>query len=159
MAFRKITRKNQELSELDCIEILKREKRGVLSVVGDEGYPYGMPMNHFYNEADGALYFHCGKGGYRNEMLERCDKVSFCVCDEGINKDGGWALEIRSVIIFGRIEAVEEPEKIVGITRELSRKFTKDEEYIKKEIEGHAHRTILLKLTIENICGKRVIEA
>lgn len=159
MAFREMTRKNQELELSECVEILKREKRGVLSVIGDEGYPYGMPMNHFYNDEDGAIYFHCGKGGYRNDALKVCDKVSFCVYDEGVKKEGEWAFEVRSVIVFGRIEMVEEPEKIVKITRELSRKFTQDEEYIQKEIEGHAHRTVLLKLAVENICGKRVTEA
>ena len=47
--FREMLRKKQELSKEECIEILKKEKRGVLSVLGDEGYPYGMPINHYYD--------------------------------------------------------------------------------------------------------------
>ncbi len=62
MLFRELTRKKQQLSNEECIELLKAEKRSVLSVIGDDGYPYGMPMNHFYDENDGCIYFHCGKG-------------------------------------------------------------------------------------------------
>ena len=50
--FRELLRKNKQLSEADCIRILESETRGVLSVQGDDGYPYGMPMNHFYNPED-----------------------------------------------------------------------------------------------------------
>ena len=56
----------------------ENELRGVLSVLGDEGYPYGIPLDHWYLVADGKLYFHCAK-------------------------EGKWALNICSVIVFGRI--------------------------------------------------------
>ena len=46
--FREMMRKKQALSLEECKEILKTETRGVLSVMGENGYPYGMPMNHFY---------------------------------------------------------------------------------------------------------------
>ena len=42
--FRKMRRFKQELSKEECMEILKNEPRGVLSVLGDDGYPYGMPV-------------------------------------------------------------------------------------------------------------------
>ena len=56
--FRKMRRFKQELSKEECIEILKKEPRGVLSMQGEDGYPYGMPMTHWYNEEDGKIYFH-----------------------------------------------------------------------------------------------------
>ena len=42
--FRKMRRFKQELNETECKKILKNEVRGVLSVIGDDGYPYGLPM-------------------------------------------------------------------------------------------------------------------
>ena len=57
---RDISRKNKQLPKEECIELLTIEKRGVLSVNGDDGYPYAMPMNHYYNSEDGCIYFHCG---------------------------------------------------------------------------------------------------
>ncbi len=157
--FRELARKQKQLSHSDCVEVLKTETRGVLSVHGDDGYPYGMPMNHFYNEADGAIYFHCGKNGHRTDSLNRCDKVSFCTFDKGYRKDGEWALNVKSVIVFGRIEMIDDADIIADITAKLSRKFTSDEEYIAKEIKAFGAKTLLLKLVPEHICGKLVNES
>jgi len=143
----------------DCVQVLKKETRGVLSVLGDGGYPYGMPMNHWYEEEDGCVYFHGGNIGHRLEALKKDCKVSFCVYDQGYRKEGEWALNVKSVIIFGRIELIEDQETIKAITRKLSYKFTQDEAYIEDEIEKHAHRTVLMKLLPEHICGKLVEES
>ena len=86
--FREVARKKQSLEMSQIIKILNSEKRGVLSVQGDNGYPYGMPMNHFYNEEDGKIYFHCGAFGHRLDALKKHDKVSFCVFDQGYRNEG-----------------------------------------------------------------------
>ena len=157
--FRDLTRKHKQLPCDECIKLLTEEKRGILSVNGDDGYPYGMPMNHFYNSEDGCIYFHCGKGGHRNDSLEKCGKVSFCVHDKGYTKDGEWALNIKSVIVFGKVEIIDDMDSIVRITEKLSHKFTNDDEYIQKEIKGFASKTLLLQLVPEHICGKLVNES
>lgn len=157
--FREMLRIKNGLPIEDCIKILKNETRGVLSVIGDEGYPYGSPMNHFYNDEDGKIYFHCGKMGHRLDALKNNNKVSFCTYDKGHRNEGEWALNVKSVIVFGKITVIDDINKIIAITTKLSRKFTDDEEYIKKEIELHAHKTLLLQLEPEHICGKLVNEA
>lgn len=158
--FRELTRKNKQLSMEDCIRVLEKETRGVLSVLGDEGYPYGMPMNHFYNAEDGKLYFHCGKGAsHRLDALRRCNKVSFCAYDRGFQKEGSWPYYVRSVIVFGQVEITEDPALIETITRKLSYKFIRDDAHIDEEIRLHGHRTLLLVLTPAHICGKLVEES
>ena len=157
--FRELIRKNKQLSTDDCVHVLNTQTRGVLSVQGEDGYPYGMPMNHFYNPADGCIYFHCGKVGHRLDSLRRCDKVSFCVYDEGTAQPGQWALTVNSVIVFGRMEIIDDMDRIVDITTKLSHKFTLDEDYIRQEIAQSAANTLLLRLTPEHMCGKRVTEA
>ena len=157
--FRELVRKKKQISMEECIRILKSEPRGVLSVLGDDDYPYGMPMNHFYNKEDGKIYFHCGKMGHRLDALKKHNKVSFCVYDEGYRKDGEWALNIKSVIVFGRMKVVDDLDRVIHISEILSRKFTEDEAYIKEEIEKYAKQTLLLELTPEYICGKLVTES
>lgn len=158
--FRELQRKSNALSRAECIQLLTQEKRGVLSVLGDGGYPYGAPMNHYYDPEDGCLYFHCGsQPSHRTDALRGCDKVSFCVYDGGEPAGNGWALAVRSVVVFGRMEILTDPARIADIAARLSRKFTQDEGYIQNEIAHHAHRTLLLKLTPEHLCGKRVVEA
>ena len=56
--FREMRRAKQAVSQERCREILRQEKRGVLSVLGDEGYPYGVPVNfHYDEEKNTILYF------------------------------------------------------------------------------------------------------
>lgn len=157
--FRELIRKKNQLSMEDCIQVLNSQTRGVLSVQGDDGYPYGMPMNHWYNAEDGKLYFHCGMVGHRLEALRRNDKVSFCTYDQGYRKEGEWAWNVKSVIVFGRVEILNDLDKIVEITTKLSHKFTQDDDYIQREIAAAADHTLLLQLTPEHICGKLVNEA
>ena len=157
--FREMLRKKQALSLEECKEILKTETRGVLSVMGENGYPYGLPMNHFYNETDGCLYFHCGKKGHRLDALQENDKVSFCVYDKGFRRENEWALNVKSVIVFGKMEVTDDPALLLSICEKLSYKFTDDTAYIQKELRESAKNTLLLRLTPEHICGKLVNEA
>ena len=157
--FREMIRKKQQLSYDECVCILKKEPRGVLSVLGDDGYPYGMPLNHYYCDEDGKLYFHSGKAGHKVDAVRKHDKASFCVYDKGFRKDGEWALNIRSVIVFGRIEFVEDRAKIYDIAEKLSLKFTDDREYIQREIDRSGPGTLMFALCPEHITGKIVNEA
>ena len=156
--FRELQRKKQLPME-ECVELLKTQMRGVLSVQGDDDYPYGMPMNHWYNEADGKLYFHSGLKGHRSDAMARHDKASFCVYDEGFRKAGEWSLNIRSVIVFGRLQVVEDPAVANDFVRRLSAKFTEDTDYVEREIAQAMDHTLVFTLEPEHISGKLVNEA
>jgi nitroimidazol reductase NimA-like FMN-containing flavoprotein (pyridoxamine 5'-phosphate oxidase superfamily) len=149
----------QQISEAECIRILNEQPRGVLSLIGDDGYPYGIPLDHWYCEEDGKLYFHGAKEGHKIDAIASCDKVSYCVMDEGFRKEGEWALNINSVIVFGRISLVTDPEKAKKICTEITRKFTDDEEYLAHELEHAFPRVQCLELTPEHMTGKLVNES
>ena len=157
--FRQMNRKKQQLTDEECIEILKKEFRGVLSVNGDDGYPYGLPTNHYYCEEDGKIYFHSGKKGHKIDAMNRCSKASYCVYDQGFRRDGEWALNIRSVIVFGHIEIVADFETAMAITRQLSLKYTDDTAYIDREIQQSGKNTLVFRLVPEHITGKLVNES
>ncbi len=152
-------RKKQQLPESECIDILKTQLRGVLSVLGDDDYPYGMPINHYYCEEDGKIYFHGGKKGHKIDAMKKHDKASFCVYDKGFRREGEWALNIKSVIVFGRIEFATDQEKVYRLSAELSRKFTGDETYIQDEIRRSGPGTLMFALVPEHITGKIVNES
>ncbi|MBQ9849553.1 MAG: pyridoxamine 5'-phosphate oxidase family protein [Clostridia bacterium] len=157
--FREVARKKQVLTSEQITEILKAEKRGVLSVQGDNGYPYGLPMNFWYNEENGYIYFHSGKKGHKTDAVSADNKVSFCVYDEGYRKDGEWSLNISSVIVFGRMNIVKDSEKANRIYRSMSLKYTSDIEYIDSEIRKFAKDTVCYELQPEHITGKIVNES
>jgi nitroimidazol reductase NimA-like FMN-containing flavoprotein (pyridoxamine 5'-phosphate oxidase superfamily) len=149
----------QQISEAECIRILKEQPRGVLSLIGDDGYPYGIPLDHWYCEDDGKLYFHGAKDGHKIDAIASCDKVSYCVMDGGFRKEGEWALNINSVIVFGRISLVTDPEKAKLIGTNITRKFTDDEAYLAHELEHAFPRVQCLELTPEHMTGKLVNES
>ena len=159
MAFREIRRFKQALSNEECIKVLGHELRGVLSVLGDDDYPYGMPINHWYNPEDGKLYFHAGPGGHRLDSITKHDKVSFCVYDGGFRKEGDWALNIKSVIVFGRMEVVKDEDLKLHAIRQLSYKFPVDDEYIDDDIRRNGNSFVMLALTPEHMTGKLVNES
>ena len=157
--FRPMRRIKQQLPDAECIDILKQERRGVLSVLGDDDYPYGLPMNHWYCEADGKIYFHCGKQGHKLDAIARHDKASYCVYDQGWRREGEWALNIRSVIVFGRIRVVSDPARVIDVARQLAYQFTSDTDYIEHEIARFGAKAQLLELTPEHMTGKLVNES
>ena len=156
--FREITRFKQALPKEECVAILRDELRGVLSVQGDDGYPYGLPINHYYDDSDGHIYFHSGNSGHKIDAMRRDDKASFCCYDSGFIRPGDWALNIKSVIVFGRLRIVEDHDRAIEISRRLSRKFTSDEAYIEDEVRRSGRGVLVFELIPEHITGKIVNE-
>ena len=97
--------------------------------------------------------------GHKIDSIKACNKVSYCAYDEGYRKEGDWALNIKSVIVFGRISLVEDEEKAREICIALTRKFTDDAEHLEKELKNAFSRVQCLELTPEHMTGKLVNES
>ena len=54
--FREMRRFKQQITTEECKKVLKEEKRAAFSVIGDEGYPYTIPINFYYDEAGNFLF-------------------------------------------------------------------------------------------------------
>ena len=157
--FRPMRRQKQALSYEECLDVLKNETRCVIAVNGDEGYPYATVVNHWYNEENGRIYFHSGKIGYRVDALKKDEKVCLSLHDAGYRREGEWALNVRSVIIFGRARLVADEKAAMAAARQLCYKFTQDEAYIADEIARSGKNTLVYEITIEHMTGKIVNEA
>lgn len=156
--FRGISKKEKTLCTERNLEILKSTKRGILSVMGDHGYPYGVPMNHYFDEDECKLYFHCGRGGHREDSIKKCSKVSFTTYVKEKVSDS-WAYDVESVIVFGEAEIIDDPCITAEITRKLSAKFTDDKVFVEGEIEKYLSETVLISVTPLHISGKKIKEA
>ncbi|HEY9575801.1 MAG TPA: pyridoxamine 5'-phosphate oxidase family protein [Lachnospiraceae bacterium] len=154
--FRKMRRFKQELDKETCEKILKEEPRGVLAVLGDEGYPYTVPLDYIYE--DGKIYFHGAKVGHKMDAIKKCDKVSFCVYDKGFKKEGDWALNISSVVVFGRIKEIEDREMVFRRVKNLGLKYYPTPESVDEEMKRSAAAVACLELTIEHMTGKIINE-
>ena len=154
--FRPMRRRKQQLTEEECIAILQAAPRGTLSVIGDNGYPYGVPINYVY--ADGKLYFHSALTGHKIDAVNSCSKASFTVLDNGEKPDDDWAYFFNSVIVFGSIRIVDdESEKLLRL-RQLGLKYFPSAEEVEEDIRKNASRCHILALSIEHMTGKHVHE-
>ncbi|MBQ1493231.1 MAG: pyridoxamine 5'-phosphate oxidase family protein, partial [Blautia sp.] len=104
--FRKMRRIGQALPMEECEQILREASYGVLAVLGDDGYPYAVPVNHVY--AEGKIVFHCAVTGHKLDAIRREEKVSFCVVGHEQVLPKERATSFLSVIAFGRAHIVED---------------------------------------------------
>ena len=114
-------------------------------------------MSHVY--LDGKIYFHGAMKGHKNDAVKRCDKVSYCVMDEGVrNDEDEWSYIFKSVIVFGRIRTLDDDDEKVEKLTHLGDKFFPTHEETVREIERLLHKTEVFEITIEHMSGKIVKE-
>lgn len=164
--FRKMRRAAQELDHDACLEMIKRATSGVLSVIGDEGYPYGVPLSYVYVDGSGeegsvgTFYFHCAKTGHKIDALRACEKACFTIIDRDDVVADEFTTYFKSVIAFGRVKILETPEEIMPAIHMLADRYSPDESEEKKagEIDKEMPALAMLELTVEHMTGKEAIE-
>ena len=154
--FRPMRRNNQKLKSNECMDIIEKSPRGVLAVLGDEEYPYTIPLDYVYD--NGNIYFHGALEGHKVDSVTRHDKVSFCIVDEGIRLENQWWLTFKSVICFGKISKVVDKKEIGRILELFGDKYFPDSVSTQDEIDKYIYDTLILKLNIEHVSGKLVRE-
>ncbi len=154
--FRQMRRYKQELTEEECIDILTTEPRGVLALLGDEDYPYALPMSHVYT--NGKIYFHGAKEGHKWDAVKKYPKASYCIVDKGIKNEDEWWYTFKSVIVFGKIRTIDENNAKIDKLRHLGNKFFPTPEETEKEIKRLLDRTEVFELCIEHVSGKITVE-
>ena len=65
--FREMRRKRQQLSEEESIGILQKATAGTLALLGDDDFPYAVPISYVYHE--GKLYFHSALTGHKVDAV------------------------------------------------------------------------------------------
>lgn len=156
--FREMRRKRQLLSAAENIGILQSATSGVLSLTGDGGYPYGVPISFVYDK--GKLYFHSATSGHKIDAINTNDKASFTVIEQDRIVSEEFTTYFRSVIAFGRVRILDdEDEKMKAITMIADRYSPRaDPESRNKEIAKGFHHTHIIEFSIEHITGKEAIE-
>jgi len=156
--FREMRRKKQALSTEKITEVLDRGTSGVLALLGDDDYPYAVPLSYVY--CNSKLYFHAAKSGHKMDAIKKCDKASFCVIDKDTVIPEEYTTYFRSVIAFGKIHIMENETEIRSAIEELAKKYhpggSKDGR--DKEIDREWKLLCLIEFSIEHISGKEAIE-
>ena len=156
--FREMRRKGQQIPQDECIRILEQEKRGSLSVNGDDGYPYCVPINYYYDSSENAVFFHSATKGHKADAINNCDKVCFMVHDQGYRKEGDWSYFVTSVIVFGRASLVTDRETKRDKLRRFGLKYFPASVDVDEELDSGMERVNLVRIDIEHMTGKLVHE-
>ena len=155
--FRAMRRKRQQLSEEESVAILKKATAGTLALLGDNDYPYAVPLSYVYQE--GRIYFHSALAGHKVDAIRKCDKASFCVIEQDDVQPEKYTTFFRSVIAFGRIHIIEDEHEKLETARMLGNRYNPNhDEALQKEIEGGLSRMLMIRFDIEHLTGKEAIE-
>ena len=156
--FRPMRRQRQQVSREECVRVLEEARRGTLAVIGDEGYPYAIPIDVRLDEEEDRIYFHCAREGHKMDAIRACDKVCLTAWDEGYQKDGHWSWYVTSVVVLGRAaEVTDEPRRSEKL-RFMAEKDIPTREELDLEMEKAAHRACVMEIRIEHMTGKLVHE-
>lgn len=151
--FRTMRRKNQQLPDDACQKVLCDNTYGVLAMLGDDGYPYSVPLNYIVE--GGHIYLHCSVEGHKTDALKNTDKASFCVVDKHDIDPAHLTTRYRSVIAFGRISLVADEEKRKHIiTRFCDRLAPGQDEMFAHEMKHFFPIMHIMDFAIEHMTGK-----
>lgn len=154
--FREMRRFRQQLTAEESAQHLREGTTAVLGVLGDDGYPYTVPVNYVY--ADGKIYFHGAKAGHKFDAITRCDKVSLCVVAQSEVVREDLTTYFKSVIVFGRARVLETEEEVFRAAELLGLRFNPDHERVDGAIRSEWNALCCVEIAIEHMTGKEAIE-
>lgn len=156
MVFREMRRSRQLMSAEDTIAVLNRGSNGVLACLGDEDYPYAVPLNYVYH--NGRIYFHSANAGHKMDAMAKHPKVSFTVVDEDTILSERYTSCFRSAILFGKARIVEGDERLEAF-RALVEKYSGNQpEEIKQKVVEKCIKACIVAIDIEHMTGKEAKE-
>jgi len=155
--FREMRRRRQQLSTEEAVAILQKSTAGTLALLGDNDYPYAVPLSYVYQ--DGRIYFHSALAGHKVDAIRKNEKASFCVIEQDDVQPKKYTTFYRSVIAFGRVHVVDDEAEKMRMARMLGNRYNpNDDVALSRELESGLSRMLMICLDIEHLTGKQAIE-
>lgn len=149
---RSIRRSDREITAQEARTLLDSAEYGVLSTVGGDCQPYGVPLSYVHK--NGGIYFHCAVSGQKLDNIESNPKVSFCVVGKTKVLPDKFATEYESAVAFGVASEVSGSERhnaLLWLLEKYCPDFIEDG---KQYIEQKGHATRVFKIEIKHVSGK-----
>lgn len=156
--FRKVRKIKNEITTEEAKELLRNNKRAAFSVNGDDGYPYTIPINFYYDEEENKIYFHSAKKGHKIDSIKNDAKVCLTTWNDGYVDDGDWAYHVSSCVIFGKARLVDDLRITEEKVRKFALKYYPSAEEVAQEIKVGIKGVQLVEIEIEHLSGKKVHE-
>lgn len=149
---REIRRKDREISTEAASELLATAEYGILSTVGADGEPYGVPLNYVWR--DQHIYFHCATSGHKLDNIAAHSRVSFCVVGQTRLLPELFATAYESAIACGLATEAQGEERAAALVWLLEKYcpdyVTEGKEYITRKDPV----TAVIKIKVDQVSGK-----
>ncbi|MBR6443830.1 MAG: pyridoxamine 5'-phosphate oxidase family protein [Firmicutes bacterium] len=150
---REMYKKDRQTSPEATIEMVKRGDHATLSVIGDDGYPYGTPTNYIY--MDGAFYLHAAKYGYKIDALKENNKVCLSAIVSAEVLPSKFTAAYESFVAFGKAVFVEDEDEKRKALQGFIDHFSADfQEGGAKFIKAAFEKTQVIRIDVEELKGK-----
>lgn len=149
---RTVRRQDRGISLQQAEELLDRGEYGVLSTVGPDGQPYGVPLNYVYRE--GALYFHCALAGHKLDNLRHNARVSFCVVGATRVLPEQFATAYESAVVFGTAAEIGGPEREQALVWLLEKYCAPYLDEGRQYMAAKDRLTCVVKIVVSHVSGK-----
>jgi nitroimidazol reductase NimA-like FMN-containing flavoprotein (pyridoxamine 5'-phosphate oxidase superfamily) len=160
MSSPQLRRADRVMSEQRACEMLARGFSGQLATVGEDGYPYCIPLLYLW--MDGEVYVHTSSArGHFRTNIEREPRICFeldepdQVFDYGrFECDSG--LAYQSVILFGKIRVVEDRVAKQRFCEALMAKYGKPDTTRPKGFFPRLDMITVYAISVERMTGKEM---
>ena len=150
---RKMYKEKRQLSAEETQALFVKGHHGILSVNGDDGYPYAVPVNYVF--IDGKIYIHSAKYGYKIDALKQNDKVCFtAILNSQIIPDK-FTAAFESVVAFGKASFIDDGDEKLTALRTFIERFSPDhQEAGERFIHAAYEKTQIIRIDVEQMTGK-----
>lgn len=141
----------REIFGADIEAILEKGEYGVLSTVGADGVPYGVPISYAWK--NGKLHLHCAANvGKKLENIAHCDTVCFVVVGDTAVRPEKFSTYYESVIVTGTIRPAEnKAESLMALIEKYSPDYLEEGRIY---IAAAADKTGVYTITPQSMTGK-----
>ncbi len=149
-----VRRQDRLLSEERARELIRDAEYGTLSMIDEDGRPYGIPVSHVW-DGDSCLYIHCAPEGRKLRALTAHPEVSFSIVGRVHLHPSKFTTEYESVVLRGTAHVgltAEERRKALSML--LDKLSPNDKEVGLMYAEKSFHRVEIIRMEIKEYSGK-----
>ncbi len=154
--FRPMRRKDKLMADEEVSDLLRNQSYGLLSVMGDGGYPYGVPLNYVYWED--SIIFHSALAGHKIDALVSHPKVSFTVVGNQQVLPGALSTRYESVVVFGEAKILEGEKKrraLLALGEYFAPEF---KDIVRRAVAKELNITQMIQIEIHHMTGKKAVD-
>lgn len=151
----KLRRQDRQMDVLSAVELLKNGEYGILSMITEEGEPYGIPISYAW-DGEKSVYIHAAREGKKLRCIEKNNSISFCVIGRTNVMPEKFSTEYESIVLSGKVYIVGGEEERMKALLLLVEKYspvfsTEGKEYAERSIM----KTEIIRLEISEWSGKK----